>query len=314
MPPTKPLEKIVSYYIDPENNNNTYVATSLGRLFLWDWVDGKLVYEWNIGLVSLDFISVCANEKLESAEFVGTVYAAECMQKSGTLWKIRLPKNPEAAVEKISVFETPVDRICSAQVLDGGNIIVVTTGRTLAIGNKQEGKSNWGLFRKYPMTFYLTCMDAFLPEIGTNEGKGKKGKKTKAKGGGDDLLGDVVVGDETGAIHVFHNVLRSSNTEPVIRKLHWHRKKVQSAKWALDGTFHLALLESPKLIIYRQLHYLRWLGDSSSTLANRNRAQTVPSASGLHYLFSCCLPSCHFLRHPSLRQQRHDPHYHRAQT
>lgn len=248
MPQTKPLEGIASYHIDPENDNNAYIATSLGRLFLWDWVDGKLVHEWNIGLLSLEFVSICADEKPESEEFAGTVYAAECVQKSGTLWKIRLPKNPEVAVEKISVFETPVDRICSAQILDGGKIIVITAGRTLAIGNKQEGKSKWGLFRKYPMTFHLTCADSFLPAIETNEGKGKNGRK--AKGGGGDLLGDVVIGDETGAIHVFHNVLRQkggSNTEPIIRKLHWHRKKVRSVKWALDGTSHFTLPECPQI-------------------------------------------------------------------
>lgn len=204
---------------------------------MWDWVGGNLVHEWNIGLPSVEFVSACADEKPKSEEFVGTIYAAECTQKSGTLWRIRLPKNPQAAVEKVSVFETAVDRICSAQILDGGKIVVVTAGRTLAIGNKQVGKSKWGAFRKYPMAFHLTCMDAFLPVIGTNEGKGKKGKKAMG-----DLLGDVVIGDETGAIHVFHNVLRQvegSNTEPIIRKLHWHRKKARSAKWALDGKSHL---------------------------------------------------------------------------
>lgn len=243
------MEKIASYYIDPENDNNTYIATSLGRLFLWDWVDGKPVCEWNLGLPSLQFVSVCADERPESEKFVGTVYAAECAQKSGTLWRIQLPKDPRTVVEKICVFETTVDRIYSAQVLDGGKIIVVTAGRTLVVGNKQEGKSKWGVFRKYPMTFHLTCMDAFLPAIGASERKRMKGKKAKSGGGSGDLLGDVVIGDETGATYVFYNILRQkdgSKRKPVIRALHWHRKKVQSAKWSLDGMFHFTLIESPK--------------------------------------------------------------------
>lgn len=242
---TKPTEKITSYHIDPENDNNAYIATSVGHLFLWNWVDGKLVQQWNLGLPSLEFISLSVDEKPESEEFVGTVYAAECTQKSGTLWRIRLPKNPETAVEKASVYENTVDRISAAQVLDGGRIAVVIAGRTLAVGNKhvkgQEGKSKWGVFRKYPMTFHLACMDAFLPIVEASEsGKGKKGKKARSANG--DLLGDVVIGDDTGAMHLFHNVLRlkeGTNSEPVIRKLHWHRKKVRSVKWALDGMFNL---------------------------------------------------------------------------
>lgn len=241
------MEKIASYYIDPENDNNTYVVTSLGRLFLWDWVDGKPVCEWNLGLPSLQFVSVCADERPESEKFVGTVYAAECARKSGTLWRIQLPKDPRTVVEKICVFKTADDRIYSAQILDGGKIIVVTAGRTLVIGNKQEGKLKWGVFRKYSMTSHLTCMDAFLPAIGASEEK-RKGK-TKSGDDSEDLLGDVVIGDVTGATYVFYNVLRKkddSKRELVIRALHWHRKKVLSAKWSLDGMFHFALIESPK--------------------------------------------------------------------
>lgn len=187
------------------------------------------------------------DEKPESEEFIGTIYAVESAQRpGGALWRIRLPKNsdPEeaAAVEKTSVYDNAVDGISAAQVLDGGKIVVVTAGRILVVGNRaeQEGQQKWGVFRKYQMTFPLACMDAFLPPIEPSEsGKGKKPKKGKSASA--DLLGDVVIGDDTGAMYVFHSVLRQkegTTSEPVPRALHWHRKRVRSVKWALDGTSH----------------------------------------------------------------------------
>lgn len=238
LPPTKPSETIVSYLLDPENEHRIYIATSSSHLFLWDWVQGKLAHAWDLALSSLQFICICTDEK-PTPEFVGTIYASESVQKSGKLWRIQLPKTSEVSIEKSSVYETTTDRISAAQVLDAGKIIVVAAGRNLAIGNKdtkeQEGKPKWGNFRKYPMTFNLSCMDSYLPP--DEPGKPKKVKKGKNR----DPLGDVVIGDETGAMHVFHNALRQkegSNSEPVIRLLHWHRKKVRSVKWALDGTFY----------------------------------------------------------------------------
>lgn len=51
--------------------------------------------------------------------------------------------------------------------------------------------------------------------------------------------GDIVVGNNEGAIYVLHDTIKPCKvkTDPKPTKMHWHRMAVSSVKWALDGAF-----------------------------------------------------------------------------
>ncbi|KAI5853003.1 WD40-repeat-containing domain protein [Morchella snyderi] len=245
IPLTKPTERIIAYLLDPVNDSRVYIATSSSQLFLWNWVDGKLFQKWGLGFSSIGLITVCADEKPD-AEAVGVVYATDASGNNGFLYRLELPKNSKTEIKKSIIYKTSNGAISAAQVLLGGTIITIASERTLIIGNKHTAEgvvdenAEWGVFRKFPMTFVVSCMDSYIPADEGNKGKSKKNKKPKTPTAG--VLGDVVVGDESGSMHLFHNVLRlreenKSEQDQVVRTLHWHRKKVRSVKWASNGNY-----------------------------------------------------------------------------
>lgn len=269
IPLIKPTERIIAYLLDPVNDSRVYIATSSSQLFLWNWVDGKLFQKWDLGFSSIGLITLCADEKPD-AEAVGVVYATDASGKNGFLYRLELPKNSKTETKKSIIYKTHNGAISAAQILLGGTIVTIASERTLIIGNKHTAEgvvdenAEWGVFREFPMTFVVSCMDSYIPADESNKGKSKKNKKTKTTAAG--VFGDVVVGDENGSMHLFHNVLRlreenKSEQDQIVRTLHWHRKKVRSVKWASNGTYPSRKPPiNPQNIdksIFRQLYHFR---------------------------------------------------------
>ncbi|KAL7269597.1 NET1-associated nuclear protein 1 [Rhizina undulata] len=277
LPTPAPGENIVSFTLSPASENNVYISTSASRLFLWDWISGTLQNAWKLGLSSLSTLSVCPDEKDEI-----NVYAIEKATKASTLWRISLQPKEDDPVEKTKIFETSC-LISSLKVLAAGTIVVAIAGNKLFIANKhaqpQTGeKARWGLVREYPMRLGLTCMDTHLPNVEST----KAGKKHKKEAGRN--LGDVVVGDEAGALHIFHDVLRVKEgavLEPVIRRLHWHRESVRTVKWALDGNYLISGGQETVLVLWQietsHKQFLPHLGSTieSIVVSPRNTSYAV---------------------------------------
>ncbi|KAF8474194.1 hypothetical protein BDZ91DRAFT_845564 [Kalaharituber pfeilii] len=55
-------KRIVSYGIDPLDNNNVFIATYSGRIYLWNWAEGELVEKWNTEHHIL-LMEICHNEE-----------------------------------------------------------------------------------------------------------------------------------------------------------------------------------------------------------------------------------------------------------
>jgi NET1-associated nuclear protein 1 (U3 small nucleolar RNA-associated protein 17) len=227
---------IKTFKLDPKDENRVYVGTSMSRLLLWDWTCGRLLRSWTLqSLRSIESLASCADEEAQSEGSCGIVYVGgHGSNKLCGLWRFELFKSNLRPI-KLPIYE---DKDCSVpcvQVFNAGKIVAAAMGRHLLIGNKHPGGSSesttWGIFRKYPMSFGLTCIDGYLPS-GPNPAAGRSNQESGSK------LGDIIVGDQNGALHLFHNSLEwreGWSREPVISRLHWHRSGVRSVKFALDG-------------------------------------------------------------------------------
>jgi NET1-associated nuclear protein 1 (U3 small nucleolar RNA-associated protein 17) len=133
------------------------------------------------------------------------------------------------------------------KAVDEGAVIMAASEKRVLLGSLRSAE--FGTidklryeFRIFESTDYISSLDvrtfnrAFDPAQ-----KASKLDKTKVV--------DVVVGNVKGSIFVHNDLLRNlieserSTTDvkhPINltpRKLHWHRKAVQSVKWSLDGLF-----------------------------------------------------------------------------
>ena len=243
---SKPSEVIVCFKLDPLDSSKVYIGTSASTIYFVDWTTGKLVKSWQLGNIrTIQRLAICVGEmtRREDDETHGILYVGGSGSNSPStiIQRVKLSLSVTPIEDGVYVVPKPSPIECM-QVLDQGNIVTAIAGNTLIIGNKSteedsSDKKPWGVFRHYPMSFHLACMDAYLPgepDIINHKGGGSN----RGSGRGKNQLGDVVVGDNHGALHLFHNVLRMegiSKGSPVISKMHWHRSRVQAVKWALDG-------------------------------------------------------------------------------
>jgi len=241
---SKPSEVIVCFKLDPLDLSKVYIGTSTSTICFVDWTTGKLVKSWQLrNIRTIQCLAVCVDDKREDGEAHGIIYVGGSGSKDSStiIQRVKLSLSVGPIEDRVYVVPKPSPIECM-QVLDQGNVVTAIAGNTLIIGNKNTEedssvKKPWGVFRHYPMSFHLACMDAYLPgepDIINHKGGGSH----RVSGRGANKLGDVVVGDNLGALHLFHNVLRVEGVpkgSPVISKMHWHRSRVQAVKWALDG-------------------------------------------------------------------------------
>lgn len=63
LPPTSE-KRIVSYQLDPLNENHLFIATCSGQIFLWNWIEGEQVGIWHMEYRIL-LMEICPDEDAE---------------------------------------------------------------------------------------------------------------------------------------------------------------------------------------------------------------------------------------------------------
>ncbi|KAI5807716.1 hypothetical protein DFH27DRAFT_497873 [Peziza echinospora] len=168
---------------------------------------------------------------------------------------ILLPKGANGnntTVELRVLFRVPKP-VTAFKVAAKGEIFVAIGGNTMWIGNRNEtpvergyGKLPvWGVWRSVDVKNQASCLDIQV----FAEGKGKKGKGVEKK-----LRGLVAVGDVTGAIFLWHNILTPGSTgdQPGdIRRMHWHRGCVGSVKISEDGHYLISGGNETVLVLWQ---------------------------------------------------------------
>ncbi|KAF8458097.1 hypothetical protein BGX38DRAFT_1139073 [Terfezia claveryi] len=79
LPPTSE-KRIVSYCLDPANENQVFVTTYSGKIFLWNWAEGELMGKWDTDYDIL-LMEACADEEVIAKD-----------QKKGDLEKVTVGK------------------------------------------------------------------------------------------------------------------------------------------------------------------------------------------------------------------------------
>ncbi|CUS13140.1 unnamed protein product [Tuber aestivum] len=257
---SKPSEVITSFKLDPLDPSKVYIGTSASAIYLVDWTAGKLVKSWQLSNIrTIQCLAICMDEKTEDDKTHGILYVGGSRSENPPviIQRVKLSLSVAPIEDRIYVFPKSPPIACM-QVLGQGSIVTAIAGNTLIIGNKNteedsSDKNPWGVFRHYPMSFHLACMDTYLPSEPDIIAR-KGGKSNRESGREANQLGDVVVGDNQGALHLFHNVLRVkgvSRGSPVISTMHWHRSRVQAIKWALDGKYIISGGSETVLVIWQ---------------------------------------------------------------
>jgi len=127
-----------------------------------------------------------------------------------------------------------------------GTVIVATAGNNVILGSLKSNEFETidkikYEFHVFESTDFISSLDIRCSAATEDATKARpaKGKKVPLP------IVDVVVGDVKGAIFVHSDLLRNlfqkdkaadtSSISLIPRKLHWHRKTVQTVKWSLDG-------------------------------------------------------------------------------
>lgn len=266
-----------------------YAAYSTGEIILWDWVAGKKAGRWEIGVTVQNMVVVTRPESDEDL-----VYCHEAEDgHSLTLRAFRTNRQTSAKEPKTELKQVlnTSSAIRGVQVLLQGKYVVVATADSLIVGKRvkitktalHEFEYVW---REVKFSKHITTFSVFYREK-QETNKGKKGAQDQRE------ILDVAVGEETGLILLFEDILASFATIESIQKgknertdaaeslrpkrLHWHRDAVGSVKWSLDGKYPHILYVCTAIDMCRQLHHLWWRRKCSHTLAACYWPPTTPT-------------------------------------
>lgn len=251
-PSTQPaFSNVVGCVFHPREADKLYTLTSVGDIWLWNWLEGTVEGWWSTD-------SHSTNGPGRGGIFVTSENEQDLLWFCEAKGKLRLlkhcilnkptPYNVDVVPERIATrtIHEVNGPIQAVQVIDS-RTFVLTSGNTIHIGNrfkKANTEGQWGEIRKLTAEHDLTCLDV-LPSTDAQDRKGKANSKTQ-RPNTSKSLGDVVVGDKRGIIWVYHDVIERSQEieKPTIRRLHWHRSAVASVRFGLNGNSTLFISRS----------------------------------------------------------------------
>ncbi|PSN67148.1 WD40 repeat-like protein [Corynespora cassiicola Philippines] len=252
---------LTAYALSSTKPNHVYTADSSGLITLWDWTDGSKIGRWDID----------ANVRhLEVVTQPGTEQDLVFSHEAGNSHVV----NVHALRTKSQASQTDLKRVVKSgnpisgfQVFAEGRVVVVASSYSIMIGKRtklqktalQEFEYTW---REFKMPKRITAFNAYIrePEISV--------KGDKAVGDHKDHL-DLAVGDESGVIHLFEDILTSfaaieksqknrdskdkstqlDSLRP--KRLHWHRTAVGSVKWSRDGNYLISGGDETVLVMWQ---------------------------------------------------------------
>ncbi len=229
--------QVTSYALSATNPSHLYAGTAQGILYHFDWVQGMKLGRWQVGA---PIRSVTVTEDTLSRNNADLIYTRDSKSERWWMTAHRLQAVGGNVKPESGTILSLSNPITHSEVVDGGKIIVVASGRKLLVGasyvnTSQSLKELKYIWREVVTPLAITTLDVRVPGSSTSR------KKSKQRGLSDVVV-DVVIGDIDGVIHVFedlHNSLvrreKQKDDPPTPRRMHWHRQVVHSVKWSRDG-------------------------------------------------------------------------------
>lgn len=243
---TNTEHQIVSFCLSSSNPDLIWVACSSGVVFCIDWTNGSGAdASWSVSETGIIYMTAA------SLEFTGRirdiVYTTEVKEDGG--WRIQaheLDTSNRTASPTSRTIYASTEQIQIIKATTDGNVILASSGSRILLG--QLRSNDFDNIDKIRYTFRIfESSDAIksldLRVSARSNATPAKKERTFAKAS----IVDVVVGDVRGSIFVHNDLLsnlirtEAASTEDqtaislMPRKLHWHRKAVNSVKWSQDG-------------------------------------------------------------------------------
>jgi NET1-associated nuclear protein 1 (U3 small nucleolar RNA-associated protein 17) len=250
---------LTAYTPSPTNTHLVYVAYSNGHIILWNWVVGKMVGRWNIG-ATVQHMTVTAppgSEAKGKAEN-DLIYCHEADEGCHTISvRVLLTKRHDthAELKQVKQVLSASSAVRGLQVLLQGKYVVAATTDSIVVGKRAKASKTAledfeYVWREFKFSKHITTFSVFHREQQDN-------------GNQRDVL-DIAVGEETGVILLFEDILASfamveksskdgadnaASFRP--KRLHWHRDAVGSIKWSLDGNYIISGGDETVLTIWQ---------------------------------------------------------------
>lgn len=228
---TKDSSHVTGIQLVPSDPQHLYISTLSGKLIQWDWDAGReITTRGNFVKISLfEIVPLKAQEgeKQRMAYFAVKTKGTRHHIVVNTDWA----RNDSG---ETLVFDT-TNAITHFKVVQGGQFIVACARQQLMVGTLSPKSKEKGAFDEYEWREYrlpvkhITCLDV---------------RESQAAVLGENATPsiDIAVGDASGVILVYNDVLSSIGREgtsglPLLQRLHWHREAVASLRWSRDGTY-----------------------------------------------------------------------------
>ena len=236
---------LTAYSLSSTKPTQVYIANSAGLITLWDWVDAKKLGRWDIGTNIRQIAVVTQPDTNQDLVYCHEVGGSHVINVHALRTR---DQKSQTDLKRIFKSKSPISKI---EVLLGGNVVVVACANSVVVGRRSKLQKTAlqdfeYIWREFTTSKRITALCSYIqPQESLGEGK-RASQQLK-----DNL--DIAIGDESGAIHLFEDLLSvsagleksqkkredpSADLESLKpKRLHWHREAVGSLKWSLDGRF-----------------------------------------------------------------------------
>jgi len=257
------LGSVTAYALSATSPHLVYVAYSVGQIIMWDWVTARKIDRWDVGAQVQNMAVIIQPES--DQDFV---YCHEAEDgHSICIRALRTSSQTSEREQKSEVKQllNTSSQIRGVRVLLQGKYVVVATVDSITIGKRVKtsrialGEFEY-LWREFKLSKHITTFDVYHREQ-QETSNGKKASQDQR-----DIL-DIAVGDDTGVILLFDDILASIAAIESIQKgkkdktdsaeslrpkrLHWHRDAVGAVKWSLDGNYVISGGDETVLTIWQ---------------------------------------------------------------
>lgn len=304
---------LTSYALSSCKANLVYVADSDGLITLWDWVNGTKIGRWEIGAPVRNMAVVTKPDSDEDLVYCHEGDSTQIVNVHALRTKSQAAKTELKQVLKAS------STVRGIQVLLQGKYVVLSTKNSILVGKRvkptqtavQDFEYIW---REFTFSKRVTSFSVYH-RVRETSGKSKKAPQDQR-----DVL-DIAVGEGSGVVYLFEDILatfaamestsksQKNNTDHAEslrpKRYHWHRDAVGAVKWSLDGEHVVPCFHGPTLILYRQLHHLRWWRDCTDYVATGYGKVTASSSSDCSDRKCSGIPIRHIVCFDTREQFRH---------